>query len=136
MITCPWCDEQVHLVDDVCPACNHEVKEQHLQPIDFEVDSEQVVEELEEQEEDVMVIDAETYVQQHYKCGKCGHTECRVNKVAVNGTGLSKLLDIQYMHYLYVSCEHCGIVEIYDPEVLEGRTVGSLSTIFDVMLGG
>ncbi|MFC0237278.1 zinc ribbon domain-containing protein [Fictibacillus phosphorivorans] len=45
----------------------------------------------------------------------------------MTGSSLSKFLDIQQNHFfLFVSCENCGFVRVYDPNVLEGkkRTVG------------
>nr|WP_301539615.1 zinc ribbon domain-containing protein [Paenibacillus sp. NEAU-GSW1] len=49
---------------------------------------------------------------------KCGGNECEVNEVAMTGTGLSKLFDIQYNHYLFASCLACGFVEVYNPNIL------------------
>ncbi|ALS22862.1 hypothetical protein PN4B1_05580 [Paenibacillus naphthalenovorans] len=30
MIECPWCNNQVQLVNDICPECKHEVLPEHL----------------------------------------------------------------------------------------------------------
>ncbi|MGX4585755.1 zinc ribbon domain-containing protein [Paenibacillus chitinolyticus] len=62
-------------------------------------------------------------------------TDSIVKEIAMTGTGLSKLLDIQHNHYLFVSCMNCGSVEIYDPNVLEGHKVGKLGSIIDVLFG-
>ncbi|MCM3718050.1 zinc ribbon domain-containing protein [Fictibacillus phosphorivorans] len=52
----------------------------------------------------------------------------------MTGSGLSKLLDIQHNHFLFVSCMNCGYVEVYNPDVLEGKK-GQLSSILDILFG-
>jgi predicted nucleic-acid-binding Zn-ribbon protein len=49
------------------------------------------------------------------------------------GTGLSKLFDIQHNHFLFISCDYCGFVEIYDPDVLSWKKAGSIGTIMDIL---
>ncbi|MGO4106247.1 zinc ribbon domain-containing protein [Paenibacillus sp. YAF4_2] len=71
----------------------------------------------------------------NFKCSKCNGTDCTVKEIAMTGAGLSKLLDIQHNHYLFVSCINCGSVEIYDPNVLEDKKVGKLGSIIDVLFG-
>ncbi len=39
----------------------------------------------------------------------------------MTGTGLSKIFDIQHNHFLFVSCEGWGYVEVSDPNVLYGK---------------
>lgn len=56
-------------------------------------------------------------------------------ELAMTGTGLSKLFDIQYNHYLFVSCTHCGYVEIYNSDVLNGKKSGQLGSIMDILFG-
>ncbi|MCJ8010813.1 zinc ribbon domain-containing protein [Paenibacillus sp. KQZ6P-2] len=38
-------------------------------------------------------------------------------------------------HFLFVSCTHCGFVEIYNPDVLRGYKSGTLSTLMDILFG-
>lgn len=133
MIECPWCHEHVQLVDDICPACKQEVLQSHLNARLDESD----VEDLDENEEmEITDLSLEEQITQQYKCIKCKHTDCRVKEVAMTGTGLSKMFDIQHHHYLFVSCLNCGYVEIYDPNVLHNKKAGSLGTILDVLFGG
>lgn len=77
---------------------------------------------------------ADTIIER-FKCAKCGETHCHTKEVAMSGTGLSKIFDIDYNHYLFVSCENCGFVEVYNPNILEGKTRGQLGTIMDVLFG-
>jgi predicted nucleic-acid-binding Zn-ribbon protein len=68
----------------------------------------------------------EKRIADRFTCAKCGGTACSIREVAMTGTGLSKLLDIQHNHYLFVSCRGCGFVEIYDPNILRGKKAGEL----------
>lgn len=79
-------------------------------------------------------MDLEGQIRSRFKCAKCGQTQARVKEVAMTGTGLSKLFDIQHNHYLFVSCLHCGFTEVFDPEVLQGKR-GTLGTILDILFG-
>ncbi|MDG0789463.1 zinc ribbon domain-containing protein [Cohnella ginsengisoli] len=74
-------------------------------------------------------------IEDRFVCGKCGHRGGAAKEVAMTGPGLSKLLDIQHHHYLFVSCERCGSVEIFDPEMLLGRKPGGLGTVLDTLFG-
>ncbi|MDR7071709.1 zinc ribbon domain-containing protein [Fictibacillus barbaricus] len=76
----------------------------------------------------------EEAIRSKFKCTKCGHSQCRTKELAMTGSGLSKLLDIQHNHFLFVSCAHCGYVEVYDPNVLEGKK-GQLSSVLDILFG-
>lgn len=75
-------------------------------------------------------------LEDRFFCCRCGGRGGIAKEVAMTGAGLSKLLDVQHHHYLFVSCEHCGNVEIYDPEVLLGRKPGKLGTALDLLFGG
>jgi predicted nucleic-acid-binding Zn-ribbon protein len=77
----------------------------------------------------------ESVIQDKYKCVKCNGTSCLIKEVAMTGTGLSKMFDIQHNHFLFVSCENCGYVEVYNPRILEGKSRGQLGTIMDVLFG-
>ncbi|MCQ6264303.1 zinc ribbon domain-containing protein [Fictibacillus sp. WQ 8-8] len=73
-------------------------------------------------------------IRSRFKCVKCQHDQCQTKELAMTGSGLSKLLDIQHNHYLFVSCENCGYVEVYNPSILEGKK-GQLGTIMDIFFG-
>jgi uncharacterized protein len=76
----------------------------------------------------------EDAIKSKFKCQKCSHTACHTKELAMTGSGLSKLLDIQHNHFLFVSCMNCGYVEVYNPNVLEGKK-GQLSSVLDVLFG-
>lgn len=77
----------------------------------------------------------ELVIQEKFKCTKCTGTSCFTKQVAMTGTGLSKLFDIQHNHFLFVSCSNCGYVEVYNPDVLSGKSTGQLGTIMDILFG-
>lgn len=92
--------------------------------------------ELEAEIETAFEQDPELIFQERFKCAKCGGTVCKLKEVSLTGTGLSKVFDIQHMHYWFVSCVRCGYVEIYDPDVLRGHSSGRLGTVLDLLFGG
>ncbi len=46
-------------------------------------------------------------------CVKCGSKDAATKDVAMTGTGLSKMLDIQNNQFTVVYCERCGYSEFY-----------------------
>ncbi|RJE86690.1 hypothetical protein D3P07_15990 [Paenibacillus sp. 1011MAR3C5] len=127
-VNCPWCGEQVILDGSICPLCKHEVLPEHLSGKESSaVGDEGLQGELEEEAIASQLI-------HNYTCARCGHEECNVQEVAMTGTGISKLLDIQHHHYFFVSCLQCGKVDVYDPNVLEARKKGLLGSGLDLFL--
>jgi uncharacterized protein len=129
MIECPWCTETVEIIDDICPNCKHEVlldRNGNLRFLEDDIPSD--INDVEESIGQMIV--------ERFKCVKCANKECEVNKVAMTGTGISKMLDIQHNHYLFVTCLHCGYVEVYNPDILSGKKSGTLGTVVDMLFGG
>src|SRR5690606_10475880 len=69
-----------------------------------------------------------------FQCKTCKCKQCELNEVAMTGTGISKLLDIQHHHYLYASCLDCGLVEIYNPNILMRSKRGVLGSVVDTII--
>jgi predicted nucleic-acid-binding Zn-ribbon protein len=128
MIECPWCHQLVHLKDNVCPNCKQEVLPEHLVDEAHAADKNYSV--------DVEELSTQDAIINKFKCAKCGNRECLVKEVAMNGTGFSKIFDIENNHFLFVSCLNCGFVEVYNPDVLRGHKSGKLGTIMDILFGG
>lgn len=128
-VTCPWCGGEVSLDGQICPECRHEVLPEHLEGKDSgpSIESEAA---WGTAGDDVNEAHA---IENNYKCAKCGHDDCKTAEVAMTGTGLSKLMDVQHHHYLFVSCLRCGGVDIYDPSVLRGRQSGAFGTLLDLL---
>ena len=128
MIECPWCTKEVIIVENICPECKHEVLLDHTGDIIFE--------EIEEnQQHDYSEGSIEDVIIDRFKCAKCGHMDCEIKELAMTSTGLSKIFDIQYNHYLFVSCLDCGYVEIFNPDILGNKKRGSLGTVMDIFFG-
>lgn len=69
-----------------------------------------------------------------FLCAKCGATGAKVKRFAATGTGLSKIFNVQHNRFIAVSCRQCGYIELYDPEVFEGKNTAA--DVFDVLFGG
>jgi predicted nucleic-acid-binding Zn-ribbon protein len=67
-----------------------------------------------------------------FVCPKCSNKGGEVRRLSMTGAGLSRLLDIQHIKFLNVSCRKCGYTEQYDLKVLEGVSRGM--DILDVIL--
>ncbi|WP_420330186.1 zinc ribbon domain-containing protein [Paenibacillus contaminans] len=130
MIECPWCSKQVRLQEHICPACKHEVLPEHLDAALKEADPESA--EWEEQDQDMSL---EEMITNRFTCSKCRQNECKIKEVAMSGTGISKIFDIEHNHYIFVSCMNCGYVEVYDPDIWYGKKTGKLGTVMDVLFG-
>jgi predicted nucleic-acid-binding Zn-ribbon protein len=66
-----------------------------------------------------------------FVCSKCGQHGGTAEALAMTGTGLSRLLEIQHHRYIFVSCENCGHTEIYNTRVLQGKD--SLGTLLEIL---
>lgn len=62
-------------------------------------------------------------------CVKCGSMDAAQKEVAMSGTGLSKMFDVQHNQFLVVYCQNCGYSEFYNKESSAG------SNIFDLFFG-
>lgn len=130
MVECPWCTETVEIIDDICPNCRHEVLlDRDGNPRFDDPDS---VESVPEHDSTTNI---EQLISEKFRCVKCSNRECEVKEVAMTGTGLSKLLDVQHNHFLFVSCLRCGYVEVFNPDILAGKRSGSLGSMIDLIFG-
>jgi len=66
-----------------------------------------------------------------FVCAKCRHHGGHVERLAMSGTGLSRLFEIQPYRYAYVSCMNCGYTEVYNLKTLEGKD--NLGTILEIL---
>ncbi|WP_425339526.1 zinc ribbon domain-containing protein [Lentibacillus salicampi] len=62
-------------------------------------------------------------------CIKCGSTDAEQKEVAMTGTGLSKMFDVQSNQFIVVWCKNCGYSEFYNKKSSSG------SNIFDFFFG-
>lgn len=62
-------------------------------------------------------------------CIKCGSTDAGQKEVAMTGTGLSKMFDIQHNTFIVVYCKNCGYSEFYH------KKTSTPSNILDLFFG-
>ena len=73
----------------------------------------------------------EQQLAESYVCARCKHREARVERIRGSGTGLAAILK---RDFLALSCENCGLTELYNVSVLEGRS--NLQEFFRSLFGG
>jgi predicted nucleic-acid-binding Zn-ribbon protein len=66
-----------------------------------------------------------------FVCPKCNHRGAKVERLAMSGTGFSRLLEIQAHRYIFAACPNCGYTEVFDLAVLEDRD--DLGTLLEVL---
>ncbi|WP_350356219.1 zinc ribbon domain-containing protein [Cohnella hashimotonis] len=137
---CPYCQAEIELAAGRCPSCKRKLYE--VTEADFEEAApDRAAPEGDESADSsdngapAGMSEVAAMLEDRFVCRRCGNNGGVAKQVAMTGTGLSKLWDIQHHHYLFVSCERCGAVEIYDPEMLLGRKPGSLGTALDLLFG-
>jgi predicted nucleic-acid-binding Zn-ribbon protein len=66
-------------------------------------------------------VDVDNLLAQEFACPRCQNVGAHVERLAMSGTGLSRLLEIQAHRYAFVSCTNCGYTEVYNLRTLEGK---------------
>lgn len=56
-------------------------------------------------------------------CIKCGSSDAAQKEVAMTGTGLSKMFDIQHNQFVVVYCKNCGYSEFYNRDSSTGMNI-------------
>lgn len=74
---------------------------------------------------------AENSLAEEFVCKRCGGSGADVERLAMSGTGISRLLEIQSHRYAFVSCRNCGYTEVYNLKTLEGRD--DLGTFLEIL---
>ena len=60
----------------------------------------------------------EEILAEKFVCPKCENLGADVERLAMSGTGLSRLFEVQHHRYAFVSCKHCGFTEVYNLKTL------------------
>jgi len=66
-----------------------------------------------------------------FVCHRCSGNGAHVERLAMSGTGISRLLEIQPYRYAFVSCKNCGYTEIFNLKILEGKD--NLGTFLEIL---
>ncbi|WP_413381957.1 zinc ribbon domain-containing protein [Alkalihalobacillus sp. 1P02AB] len=56
-------------------------------------------------------------------CIKCGGTDVGSKDVAMTGTGLSRMMDIQHNTFTVVFCQNCGYSEFYNKQTSKSANI-------------
>ncbi|MEK0313911.1 zinc ribbon domain-containing protein [Cohnella sp. 56] len=134
---CPYCGAELERAGGRCPSCKRKLYE--VTDEDFEEGGTGAAGSAAASGEALEAGDAAgmreliVALEDRFVCAKCNHQGGLAREVAMTGAGLSKLLDVQHNHYLFVSCERCGYVEVFDPAVLLGKKPGGLGTLLDLL---
>lgn len=129
---CPYCGAGIERLGGRCPSCKRKLYE--VTEADFEEEPAAA-----EDGERLAAGDAHgmseliVALENRFVCARCGHQDGSAREVAMTGPGFSKLLDVQHNHYLFVSCQRCGHVEVFDPAILLGKRPGGLGTLLDLL---
>ena len=51
---------------------------------------------------------------ENFVCSYYDQKGAHVERLAMSGTGLSRLLEIQAYRYAFVSCANCGFTEVFN----------------------
>jgi uncharacterized protein len=76
----------------------------------------------------------EQEIESRFVCAKCHSSGAEVKSLAMSGTGLSRLLDIQQNRYVFASCTNCGYTEVYNLDILAGGR-DDVGNVLDVIFG-
>ena len=76
----------------------------------------------------------EKEIESRFVCAKCHSTGTKAKSLAMTGTGISKLLDVQHNRYIFASCNNCGYTEVYDLDTLSGSK-DEVGNILDIIFG-
>lgn len=66
-----------------------------------------------------------------FVCAKCHNHGGHAEQLAMSGTGLSRLFEVQPYRYAFVSCINCGYTEVYNLSTLAGKD--NLGTILEIL---
>ena len=77
------------------------------------------------------MVTTEEQLSEAFHCSKCDHQGAHVEKLAMSGTGISRLFEIQPYRYAFTSCHNCGYTEIYNLKTLEGKD--DLGDLLDII---
>jgi uncharacterized protein len=73
----------------------------------------------------------EDLLSEKFVCPKCQNHGAQVERLAMSGTGISRLFEVQPHRYVFASCTQCGFTEIFNLRTLEGKD--NLGTLLDIL---
>ena len=74
---------------------------------------------------------ADQLLAEKFVCARCQNHGAHVERLAMSGTGFSRLFEVQKYRYAFVSCTQCGYTEVFNLRTLEGKD--NLGTFLEVL---
>lgn len=74
---------------------------------------------------------AEDLLATEFVCPRCEHKGAQCERLAMSGTGISRLFEVQPYRYAFVSCNNCGYTEVFNLKTLEGKD--NLGTFLEIL---
>jgi hypothetical protein len=68
-----------------------------------------------------MMATVDDEISRAFRCPKCDRHGAQVERLAMSGTGVSRLFEVQPFRYVFASCNNCGYTEVYNLDTLEGK---------------
>lgn len=59
-----------------------------------------------------------------FVCSSCGSAGAKVKRITTTGAGFSRLLDLQNNEFVVAGCLFCGLVQLYDADLLDKTSTG------------
>lgn len=63
-----------------------------------------------------------------YRCTNCHSHGANVRRIATTGAGITRLMDWQCNEFIVASCHYCGLIQQFDPRVVD-KTHGGWKTL-------
>jgi predicted nucleic-acid-binding Zn-ribbon protein len=73
----------------------------------------------------------EDLLEREFSCPRCEHRGASSERLAMSGTGISRLFEVQPYRYTFVSCNNCGYTEVFNLKILEGKD--NLGTFLEIL---
>ena len=70
---------------------------------------------------------------ERFVCAKCKGHEGSIDRIAMTGSGLSRIFNVQHNQYVAVSCKRCGYTELFNPQAWRGKNIAA--DVLDLMFG-
>lgn len=59
-----------------------------------------------------------------YRCTNCRSYGADVRRIATTGAGYTRLMNWQLHEFIVVSCHYCGLIQQFDPRVVDKEHAG------------
>ncbi|MBI1247219.1 hypothetical protein GC197_05165 [bacterium] len=120
---CPACKRVVAENDYRCKSCNY-----GLRPDERKLPS--IPRYLGDQGHDGF----DNLLSRTYRCANCKSYGAKVIRIATTGNGITRVMDWQIHEFIVASCLYCGLIQHFDPTIVDSSSKGrkTLDFLFDL----